>query len=127
PGKVTMASAGTGTLSHIAGELFKMMTGIDMLHVPYRGGAPALTDLMGGQVQVYFSPLPESISTIKVGKVRALAVTTAGRSEALPDIHIVRSPRRCAPAPPPGQTMTSLHTLFALPSLRFQSAAHPCP
>jgi tripartite-type tricarboxylate transporter receptor subunit TctC len=89
PGKVTMASAGTGTLSHIAGELFKMMTGIDMLHVSYRGGAPALTDLMGGQVQVYFSPLPESISTIKGGKVRALAVTTAGRSEALPDVPTV--------------------------------------
>jgi tripartite-type tricarboxylate transporter receptor subunit TctC len=89
PGKVTMASAGTGTLSHIAGELFKMMTGIDMLHVPYRGGAPALTDLMGGQVQVYFSPLPESISTIKGGKVRALAVTTAVRSEALPDVPTV--------------------------------------
>jgi tripartite-type tricarboxylate transporter receptor subunit TctC len=89
PGKVTMASAGTGTLSHIAGELFKMMAGIDMLHVPYRGGAPALTDLMGGQVQVYFSPLPESISTIKGGKLRALAVTTATRSEALPDIPTV--------------------------------------
>jgi len=86
PGKVSMASGGTGTPSHIGGELFKMMTGIDMLHVPYRGGAPALTDLMGGQVQVYFSPLPESISTIKGGKVRALAVTTAGRSEALPDV-----------------------------------------
>jgi tripartite-type tricarboxylate transporter receptor subunit TctC len=89
PGKVTMASAGTGTLSHIAGELFKMMTGIDTLHVPYRGGAPALTDLMGRQVQVYFSPLPESISTIKGGKLRALAVTTATRSEALPDIPTV--------------------------------------
>jgi tripartite-type tricarboxylate transporter receptor subunit TctC len=63
-----------------------MMTGINMLHVPYRGGAPALTDLMGGQVQVYFSPLPESISTVKGGKVRALAVTTATRSEALPDV-----------------------------------------
>src|SRR5215510_2787113 len=85
-GKVTMASAGTGTTAHIAGELFKMMTGIDMLHVPYRGGAPALTDLMGGQVQVYFTPLPESISTIKGGKVRALAVTTAKRSQALPDV-----------------------------------------
>jgi tripartite-type tricarboxylate transporter receptor subunit TctC len=85
-GKVTMASAGTGTTAHIAGELFKMRTGIDMLHVPYRGGAPALTDLMGGQVQVYFTPLPESISTIKGGKVRALAVTTATRSEALPDV-----------------------------------------
>jgi tripartite-type tricarboxylate transporter receptor subunit TctC len=86
PGKVSMASGGTGAPSHIAGELFKMMTGIDMLHVPYRGGAPALSDLMGGQVQVYFSPLPESISAIKGGKVRALAVTTAGRSEALPDV-----------------------------------------
>jgi tripartite-type tricarboxylate transporter receptor subunit TctC len=86
PGKVSMASGGIGTPSHVAGELFKMMTGIDMLHVPYRGGVPALTDLMGGQVQVYFGPLPESISTIKGGKVRALAVTTAGRSEALPDV-----------------------------------------
>ena len=86
PGKVSMASGGTGSTSHIGGELFKMMTGIDMLHVPYRGGAPALTDLMGGQVQVYYSPLPESISTIKAGKIRALAVTTAKRSEALPDV-----------------------------------------
>jgi len=85
-GKVSMASGGTGSTSHIGGELFKMMTSIDMLHVPYRGGAPALTDLMGGQVQVYFSPLPESISTIKAGKIRALAVTTAKRSEALPDV-----------------------------------------
>ena len=86
PGKVNMASGGTGSASHIGGELFKIMTGIEMLHVPYRGGAPALTDLMGGQVQVYFSPLPESISTIKSGKVRALAVTTAKRSEALPEV-----------------------------------------
>src|SRR5262245_18756807 len=86
PGKVNMASGGTGSASHIGGELFKIMTGIEMLHVPYRGGAPALTDLMGGQVQVYFSPLPESISTIESGKVRALAVTTAKRSEALPEV-----------------------------------------
>ena len=89
PGKVTMASAGTGTLSHIAGELFKMMTGIDMLHVPYRGGAPALTDLMGGQVQVYLGPLPESISNIKGGKLRGLAITTVTRAETLPDIPTV--------------------------------------
>ena len=86
PGKVTMASGGTGSTSHVGGELFKIMTGIDMLHVPYRGGAPALTDLLGGQVQVMFSPLPESIATVKAGKVRALAVTTATRSEALPDV-----------------------------------------
>jgi len=86
PGKVTMASGGTGSTSHVGGELFKMLTGADMLHVPYRGGAPALTDLLGGQVQVMFSPLPESIATIKAGKVRALAVTTATRSEALPDV-----------------------------------------
>ena len=76
PGKVSMASGGTGSTSHIGGELFKMMTGIDMVHVPYHGGAPALTDLMGGQVQVYFSPLPELLVAIKGGKVRALAVTT---------------------------------------------------
>ncbi len=86
PGKVSMASGGTGSTSHIGGELFKMMTGIDMVHVPYHGGAPALTDLMGGQVQVYFSPLPESLAAIKGGKVRALAVTTATRSAALPDV-----------------------------------------
>jgi tripartite-type tricarboxylate transporter receptor subunit TctC len=86
PGKVTMASGGTGSTSHVGGELFKIMTGIDMLHVPYRGGAPALTDLLGGQVQVMFSPLPESIGTVKAGKVRALAVTTATRSQALPDV-----------------------------------------
>jgi tripartite-type tricarboxylate transporter receptor subunit TctC len=86
PGKVSMASGGTGSTSHLGGELLKLMTGIDMLHVPYRGGAPALTDLMGGQVQVYFSPLPESIETIRGGKIRALAVTTVKRSQALPDV-----------------------------------------
>jgi tripartite-type tricarboxylate transporter receptor subunit TctC len=86
PGKISMASGGTGSTSHIGGELLKLRTGIDMLHVPYRGGAPAVTDLLGGQVQVYFSPLPESIETIKAGNVRALAVTTAKRSEALPDV-----------------------------------------
>jgi tripartite-type tricarboxylate transporter receptor subunit TctC len=89
PGKISMASGGTGSPSHIVGELFKMTTGIDMVHVPYHGGAPALTDLMGGQVQVYFSPLPESLATIKAGKVRALAVTTAKRSEALPEVPTV--------------------------------------
>src|SRR5213078_1236916 len=84
PGKISFASGGTGAPSHVAGELFKLMTGIDMVHVPYRGGAPALTDLIGGQVQIYFSPLPESIESIKAGKVRALAVTTATRAEAMP-------------------------------------------
>jgi tripartite-type tricarboxylate transporter receptor subunit TctC len=67
-----MASGGSGSASHVGGELFKMMTGVDMIHVPYRGGAPALTDLIGGQVQVMFSPLPESIAAIRAGKVRAL-------------------------------------------------------
>jgi len=86
PGKVNMASGGNGSPAHIGGELFKMMTGVNMVHVAYRGGAPALTDLMAGQVQVMFSPLPESIALIKAGKVRALAVTTAKRSEALPDV-----------------------------------------
>jgi tripartite-type tricarboxylate transporter receptor subunit TctC len=86
PGKINMASAGTGTVSHIAGELFKMMTGIDMVHVPYRGDSSAITDLLGGQVQVFFSNLASSIEYIRAGNLRALAVTAASRSSALPDI-----------------------------------------
>ena len=89
PGKINMASAGNGTAAHVAGELFKMMTGVDMVHVPYRGAAPALTDLLGGQVQVMFDSMPASIEYIRAGKLRALAVTTATRSEALPDIPTV--------------------------------------
>jgi tripartite-type tricarboxylate transporter receptor subunit TctC len=81
-----MASAGTGSGPHVAGELFKTLTGVNMVHVPYRGDAPAITDLLGGQVQVYFSSLPGSIEYIRAGKLRALAVTTAARSEALPDV-----------------------------------------
>jgi tripartite-type tricarboxylate transporter receptor subunit TctC len=81
-----MASGGHGAPSHASGELFKMLTGVNMVHVPYRGAAPALTGLLAGQVQVYFSPLVASIEHIKVGKLRALAVTTARRSEVLPDI-----------------------------------------
>jgi len=88
PGKINMASAGSGTGSHIAGELFKMMTGVDMVHVPYRG-TQVYPDLLGGQVQVFFGPLPSSIGYIKAGKLRALAVTTATRSAALPDIPTV--------------------------------------
>src|SRR3977135_3540734 len=84
PGKVNMASSGNGTSIHVSGELFKMMTGVDMLHVPYRGSAPALTDLMGGQVQVLFDNMPSSVEYIKAGKLRPLAVTTAMRSDALP-------------------------------------------
>ena len=86
PSKVNYASAGNGTTLHIVGELFKMMTGVNMVHVPYRGSAPALTDLLGGQVQVMFDNLPSSIEYIRTGKLRALAVTTATRSPALPDI-----------------------------------------
>jgi tripartite-type tricarboxylate transporter receptor subunit TctC len=86
PGKINMASGGNGTAGHVAGELFKMMTGVNMVHVPYRGEAPALTDLIGGQVQVMFGVLPSSIQHIRSGKLRALAVTTVTRSEALPDI-----------------------------------------
>jgi tripartite-type tricarboxylate transporter receptor subunit TctC len=89
PGKVAMASSGNGSPQHIAGTFFQMKTGIQMVHVPYHGGAPAITDLMAGQVQVYFSPLPESMAVIKAGKVRALAVTTAARSAALPDVPTV--------------------------------------
>ena len=88
-GKVNMASAGNGTPQHIFGELFKMMAGVDLTHVPYRGGAPATTDLIGGQVQVIFSPLPESIEHIKAGKLRPLAVTTVTRLDVLPNIPTV--------------------------------------
>jgi len=89
PGKLSMASGGNGAPSHIAGELFKMMAGVNLVHVPYRGAVPALTDLLGGQVQVYFGPMPASIEYIKTGKLRALAVTAAARAEALPDLPTV--------------------------------------
>jgi tripartite-type tricarboxylate transporter receptor subunit TctC len=89
PAKVNMASSGSGTPSHIAGELFKMMAGVNMLHVPYRGDVPAITDLLGGQVQVYFGTVSGSIEYIRSGKLRALAVTTATRSEMLPDVPTV--------------------------------------
>jgi tripartite-type tricarboxylate transporter receptor subunit TctC len=86
PGKINMASPGYGTSQHVSGELFKMMTGINLIHVPYRRSAPALTDLLGGQVQVMFDTTPASIGFIRAGQIRPLAVTTASRSEALPDI-----------------------------------------
>jgi tripartite-type tricarboxylate transporter receptor subunit TctC len=89
PGKLAMASGGIGSPEHVAGELFKITTGIDLLHVPYRGSAPALNDLIGGQVQVYFGPVAPSIQHLRAGTLRALAVTTATRSEALPNIPTV--------------------------------------
>ena len=89
PGRISYGSGGNGTSIHVASELFKMMAGVDMVHVPYRGGAPAMTDLMAGQVQVVLNPVPESMELIRAGKLRPLAVTTATRSEALPDIPTV--------------------------------------
>jgi tripartite-type tricarboxylate transporter receptor subunit TctC len=89
PGKLNFGSAGTGSAVHVAGELFKMMAGVDMVHVPYRGGALALTDLLGGQVQVVFDNMATSIEHIRAGKLRALAVTTAMRSETLPNVPAV--------------------------------------
>jgi tripartite-type tricarboxylate transporter receptor subunit TctC len=86
PGKLNMGSAGIGSAQHVAGELFKMMTGVNLVHVPYRGGAPAVADLVGGHLQVMFDVMPESIEHIRAGKLRALAVTTASRSEALPQL-----------------------------------------
>jgi tripartite-type tricarboxylate transporter receptor subunit TctC len=86
PGKVSMASAGFGTPSHMSGELFKTMAGIDMAHVPYRGAGPALVDLLGGQVQVFFSSLPSSTAYVRKGNLRALGVTATTRSETLPDV-----------------------------------------
>jgi tripartite-type tricarboxylate transporter receptor subunit TctC len=89
PGKLTIASAGSGSPPHVAGELFRMMAGVDMIHVPYRGDAPAIADLIGAQVQVYFATINGSIEHIRAGKLRALAVTSATRSEILPDIPIM--------------------------------------
>jgi tripartite-type tricarboxylate transporter receptor subunit TctC len=98
PGKINMASAGTGTAPHMAGELFKMMAGVDMVHVPYRGQAPALADLLGGQVQVMFATAPGTTDFIATGQLRALAVTTASRAEMLPDL------------PPIGDSVTGYET-----------------
>ena len=85
-GKVNMASSGAGTTPHLAGELFKAMAGVDLTHVPYKGSAPAVTDLVGGQVQVWFGDLPTGLPHIRSGAIRALAVTTAARSDVLPDL-----------------------------------------
>jgi len=85
PGKINMASGGSGSINHVTGELFKMMTGVNLVHVPYRGAGPALTDLLGGQVELLFGGMASSIDHVRAGKLRALAVTTATRSEALPD------------------------------------------
>ena len=89
PGKLNMASPGVGSAGHVAGEMFKMMTGVNMQHVPYRGSVAALTDLMSGQVQVMFDNLPSSLEHIKAGRIRALAVTPATRAPALPDVPTV--------------------------------------
>jgi tripartite-type tricarboxylate transporter receptor subunit TctC len=89
PGKINMASSGNGSTIHMSGELFKMMTGINMVHIPYRGGAPALTDMLGGQVQVMFDNVPTSLEHIRSGALRPLAVTTATRLELLPDVPTV--------------------------------------
>jgi tripartite-type tricarboxylate transporter receptor subunit TctC len=89
PGRITMASAGIGSTGHLVGELFKMTVGVDLVHVPYRGAGPALTDLLGGQVLISFAGIAGSIEYVRSGKLRALAVTTATRSEALPDVPTV--------------------------------------
>jgi tripartite-type tricarboxylate transporter receptor subunit TctC len=89
PGKINWATSGNGTSVHLSGELFKMMTGVDLLHVPYRGSAPALTDMLAGNVHVMFDNMPPSLPHIKAGKLRALGVTTAQRSTALPDVPAV--------------------------------------
>jgi tripartite-type tricarboxylate transporter receptor subunit TctC len=120
PGKINMASAGNGTPPHVAGELFKMMAGVDIVHVPYRGGGPALVDLLGGQVQMMFGNLASSMEYIKAGKLRPLAVTTVMRAEALPDLPALADflPGYeasdwygiCAPRGTPADIITKLNT-----------------
>jgi tripartite-type tricarboxylate transporter receptor subunit TctC len=90
PGKIAMGSGGNGSPAHVVGEYFKLTTGTDLTHVPYRGAAPAVTDLIGGQIQVAFTEMATSLGHVKAGKLRALAVTTAARSEALPEIPTLR-------------------------------------
>jgi tripartite-type tricarboxylate transporter receptor subunit TctC len=86
PGKINMASGGIGTVTHVSGELFKMMAGVDLVHVPYRGSPPALTDLVGGQMQVMFDTVPTSLGFLKAGKLRPLAVSAAARLDSLPEV-----------------------------------------
>ena len=119
PGRINMGSPGNGTSQHLSGELFKMMTGVDLVHVPYRGSAQSLGDLLGGQVQVSFDPLAAAIEYIRSGKLRALAVTTAARSEALPDLPTVGDfvpgyeasgwNGVCAPRNTPGEIIETLN------------------
>ena len=107
PGKVNFGSAGNGSSIHLSGELFKQMTGVDMQHVPYKGSAPAVSDLIGGQISVMFDNMPSAIPHVKAGKLRALAVTTAKRSPALPDVPTI------AEAGVPGYEATSWFGLLA--------------
>jgi len=107
PGELAFASAGNGTSQHLSGELFKKMTGVDMIHIPYKGSAPALTDLLGGQVQLMFDNIPSSLPQVRAGKLRALAVTGPRRSPVLPDLPTV------AEAGLTGYSITSWFALFA--------------
>ena len=134
PGRISQGSSGNGTTQHLAGALFKMMTGVNFVHVPYRGASQALTDLLSGQVQVLFEPLPPSMQHIKAGTLRALAVTTATRSEALPDVPTVSEfvpgyeasgwSGVCAPknTPPTSSTGSTRRSTRALPIPRRRRA-----
>jgi tripartite-type tricarboxylate transporter receptor subunit TctC len=107
PGALAFASAGNGTTQHLAGELFKKMAGVDMIHVPYKGNAPAVTDLVGGQVQVMFDNIPVSLQQVRAGKLRALAVTGSARSPVLPELPTL------AEAALPGYNIISWFGLYA--------------
>ena len=107
PGTLTFASGGNGTTHHLSGELFKQMAGLEMTHIPYKGNAPAITDVIGGQVQLMFDNISNSLSHIKAGKLRALAVTGSRRSSVLPEIPTL------AESGFPGYNMTSWFALFA--------------
>jgi tripartite-type tricarboxylate transporter receptor subunit TctC len=136
PGKITMASGGNGAPSHVTGELFKMLAGVNLVHVPYRGAGPALSDLLGGQVQLYFAPMSAAIEYIRAGQLRALAVTAATRSQALANVPTVSefvpdfeasqwygigAPRN-SPAEIVAQLNTEMNAVLSLPMVKMRLA-----
>ena len=126
PGKINHGSSGNGTTQHLAGELFKTLTGVDFLHVPYKGGSQAISALLGGQVQVLFEALPPSIPHIRSGQIRALGVTTATRSAALPDLPTVAWPKTVAGSSPELRSLEKPRRSISRPQIKQRAVRQKC-